>query len=104
MKEEWLLSMNFQKLRRSTLSPMPHANVVFHRNEKHFGNTIQVNATGDTLTIIANIIWCIALLYLQLADLDLSGGAQPKKVVMMNHNNVTRKLNSKAMGGICSEV
>ena len=38
------------------LNSKPHANVVFHRNEKHFGNTIQVNATGDTLTIIANII------------------------------------------------
>ena len=56
MKEELLLSMDFQELRRSTLSPRTHANVVFHRNEKHFGNTIQVNATGDTLTIIANII------------------------------------------------
>ena len=32
------------------LNSKPHANVVFHRNEKHFGNTIQVNETGDTLT------------------------------------------------------
>ena len=44
--------------------------------------------------------------YLQLADLDLSDGAQPTKACddeWMN-NNVMRKLNSKAMGGICSEV
>ena len=59
----------------------PHANnVVFHQNEKHFGNTIQMNETGDTtiplLPTLSNV-----LLYLQLADLDLSGGAQPTKVM-----------------------
>ena len=35
----------------AALYSKPHANVVFHRNEKHFGNTIQVNATGVQETL-----------------------------------------------------